>query len=944
MREALPPPFGAWVRRLVPDARAREMVEGDLAELHALRRREIGHAAACIRLFRDCLSLARARGAIGRISGRRSGPHLSRHEDPMNPVNDLRLAARTLLRSPAYSIVVVLTLALAIGATSAIFSVVDGVLLSPLPFEAPEDLYLVREIGPGDQGGEGPVASQSLFLAWREGGRAIETAAMYSNQSTTLTGLPEPARVTGIAASPALFPLLRAEAALGRTFAADEEMPGNDGVVVLSHRAWQRYFGGDPALLGSSIRMDDDVRTLVGVMPSGFRFPDIETDYWVPLLATPPETADEDAMASAARQQGQVRRTVTAEGGPGRPDGPGGGPGGPGGPGGGPDRGELHSIEMWGRLLVRLAPGATLAQADDEADRLVDGLRAGPRLPGAGEPDVELRSLLDQLVGPVRQPLLLLMGAVGFVLLIACANVVNLVMARSIGRYRETAVRASLGAGWMRLARFLFTESLLLAVVGALLGLALAQGGLRALSAAGPDFIPRLEDVAIDLRVLAFTALVTIVTALLTSLVPIRQAARLDLSRALKDETSHGRAGLGGGATRHLLVTVETAAAVVMLVGAGLLVSSFLTLTSVDHGYHPDNLLNVQLQLPAAAYPDAPSHLDTYDSLVDRLEALPAVDEATIANRVPSQPANIRVAIQSRTDEGAPASDAEPQPVGVRMVENNYFEAVGARLLEGRFFDRDDRPETGPVMVLSESAARALFGEGRVVGERIDFIGGQVEVVGVVADARTAGVDPTPQPDVFLPYRQAQAGMVPMLFRVATLLVRTDGDSRGAVAPIRDVLLQRAPDAVILSAVPLRDTLSDAVAEPRFYASLVSAFALLALLLAAIGIYGLLAYSVQQGLRDTAIRRALGAPADRILKGVLRRGLLLAGSGLAIGIVLSLALGRFLESMLYGVTPTSPVTLATVVALFAVVALAAVWVPARRATRVDPMDLLRREA
>ncbi len=642
-----PPSLGLRLLDCVCRPRYRDIVEGDLLELFALRTRSRGRPYASLRYLADVASLTRT--VYSRSRRQRNSTDEPRRGLPteivMTLFQDLRHAARSLIKTPAFSLVVVLTLGLAIGANSAIFSVVDGVLLKPLPFDDPGDIVLVNERMPEAGMGGGPAgASQRLFLAWRERGQAFDRLAMYSNQASTLTSLAEPVRLNGAAVSPSLFPLLRVDAQHGRTFGADEELPGADDVVLLAHRTLQRLFGGDAAVMGQRIELDSTPRTVLGVMPSGFGFPDAGAEYWVPMLATPPEGLGEDASASAARQSQSVRQTRETRRGPGGGGGSSEGQGGPdrpgpGGPGG--DGPEEH-MELFARVVGRLAAGVTPTMAAEEGTRIARGLNEGDT--EASQRTVEVTSMQEQMVGSVRRSLFTLLGAVGFVLLIACANVANLVMARSVERRKETAVRAALGAGWWSLARLLFLESLLLAGAGAILGLGLAWMGIRTLAGAGPEFIPRLEAVALDARALLFTLAVTGLTAILFSVVPARRARRLELTSALKEEFgSQGlTAGLGRDALRKGLVTVELAASVVLLVGAGLLVASFLRLTSVDMGYDVDNLVSVQIQLPASAYPDAASHLDYYDRLVAQFEGLQGVEAATVTSRPPNLPANIR--------------------------------------------------------------------------------------------------------------------------------------------------------------------------------------------------------------------------------------------------------------------------------------------------------------
>jgi putative ABC transport system permease protein len=936
MAEPVPaaPALARWLLRRLCDPRHRDIVEGDVDELFVIRTATLGRPRAVLWACRDAISVSGTAYARPTLNSRQ------RQETVMHFVRDLRHAGRALVRTPAFSVVVLATLALAIGANTVIFSVVDGVLLSPLPYDDPAAIVVVQqhEEGVSDEGPSG--ASQDLFLAWRETGRSFSQLAMYSQESATMTSTDEPVRMNGVAASPALFAVLRVDAAVGRVFAPDAEQPGNDDGILLSHRAWQRYFGGDRAVLGTALQLDSRLRNVIGVMPAGFAFPDASVDYWVPMLATPPESmsiavgADETPPAGP---QGQQQRTRGLP-----PPGAGGpaSPGGPEGPGGeGPEGPEEH-MELWGRVVGRLAAGVTPAMASEEGATLAAGLYTNTF---EGETVVvDVTPMQEQMVGAVRGPLTLLMGAVGFVLLIACANIANLVLARSVERRKETAVRAAIGAGLGNLVRYTLAESVLLSVLGGVLGVGLAMLGLQAISAMGPDFIPRLDEVSIDPRVLGFTLLVTAATALIFGLVPARGAAKLDLNKALKEDTGSG--GMGRSGFRRVLVTTEIALAVVLLIGAGLLVSSFIKLTSVDLGYDSENLLHLNISLPATAYPDATAHLDYYDELIRRLEALPGVASATVANRTPYAPANIRVAIGRQSNDEAVEADARPVPVGLRMVENRYFDTLRVSTDNGRVLNRDDRPENQQVAVLSAAGAAAMFGSENPVGEQMDFIGGtRLEIVGVVPDARTAGVDPTPQADIFLPYRQAPAQMVPMLFRTAEVLVRTEPAPLTVLPAVRGTLRDLDRQVLVLSASTVRDRIADTVAEPRFYAMLVAAFALLSLTLAAVGIYGMLAYMVQQGVRDTAIRRALGAPVRQLLAGVVREGMGLAVIGLVTGVVGAYFLTQTMESMLYEIEPTDPASFAAVSVVFLAVALLAIWVPARRATRVDPMEVLRNE-
>ncbi|MFQ5743450.1 MAG: ABC transporter permease [Acidobacteriota bacterium] len=849
-------------------------------------------------------------------------------------LQDLRYAGRSLANSPGFTIVVVITLALAIGSNSAIFSVIDGVLLRPLPYDESGRIVRVAESVPGgDSRDLEGIASQRLFLAWRENGSSFERMAMYSNQTATMTGLDEPVRVSGLAVSPSLFPLLRVDAVSGRTFTAQEDRPGNDGVVLLSHRAWQRYFGGDPDTLGRQIILDDRPRTVVGIMPSGFAFPDASVEFWVPLVVrTLAEGENPEAGGRSSQLEVEVRTEVQS------------GQSGTGGGQGQPPR-EERQYEVWGRMVGRLATGVSLQRAAEEGNALVQGLHEGET--GGEQRKVSLVGFQEQIVRPVRSSLLILMGAVGFVLLIACANVANLFLARSAGRRKETAVRAALGAGRLQLVRFLLLESLLLVLLGGALGLVLAYGSLSLLDLLAPEFIPRLDEIGIDIGSLEFTLVVSLLAGMLFSLVPARSAVSLDLVRSLKE--SAGATGrtklLGRDPLRKLLVAAEVALSVVLLVGAGLLVNSFVRLVTVDPGYDTENVLHLQLRLPPSRYASAAAHINYYEQLVATLGQLGGVESATVVNQPPTLRANMQVAINVQGRE-SPTPARRPSPVGVRLVGTGYFDTLGMRVARGRGFEPGDRAGTQPVVVLSQSGARTLFGSEDPVGGNLPFFffGNEpLEIVGVVDDARIGGVDPKPQPEIFIPYQQGPERMIPAIFSTTHLLVRTRPDPLSLLPAIRTQLRQIDATVLVFTAATLRDQLAESVAEPRFYASLVTAFAALALALAAVGIYGLLSYSVQQRLRETAIRKALGASAGQILQRVVAQGMVLAALGLLVGLSASVALTRLLESMLYEIGPTDAATLAAVSLLLLLVALVAVYLPARRAIRIDPMDVLRYE-
>jgi len=956
-----PPALARWLLRRVCADPYLEAVGGDIDELYRARRQASGGVRATLRYFADVLSIAgtpygrmhrstagdeaTAAGLPQRNAGVTGPSHPTHTQSPKSSrteafvdklLQDLKFAARALTAAPAFTAVVVLTLGLGIGATATIFSVVNGVLLQPLPYYEPDRIVQIAEIDPTmENERQRSLASQRLYLAWRENGTALSDVATYSNQSATLTGLDEPIRLTGVAVSPSLFRLLGVDAIDGRTFTDDEEAPGNENVILLSSMAWQRYFGATPNLVGRQVQLDDRSRTVIGIMAPGFEFPGPGIEYWVPMVIQPLGQASNDALAQQSAQTVREEREVRREG----PEG--GGGRGPGGPDDGPEP-EAH-IEMWSQVIGRLADGVGITRATEEGTSLVRGTR-DDEIDPEEQARVELTVLQDQLVAPVRSSLGVLMGAVGFVLLIACANVANLVLARSAGRSKETAVRAALGAGRFQLVRLLLVEGVVLAGLGGILGLALTAAALQTLRAIGPEFIPRLQNATIDTWALGFTVLVSLATGLLFSLMPARGAAALDLTRALKqDATNDGAAGtLGRDAFRKLLVTAEVALSVVLLVGAGLLVSSFVRLAAVDPGYDPENILTVSLQLPVARHESAQSTLNFLEESIQALEQIPGVEAVTIANVPPTREANIRIGMNVSNEPDTP--DRPPVTFGIRVVEPTYFDTLRMRLVDGRFFTRSDRAGAAPVAVVNESAAREIFPDEEPVGQLFPFMGGaELEIIGVVADVRTAGVDPKSSPEVFLPLQQAPARMIPMLFRSPGFMIRTGPAPLSVLPAVRSRMVEIDPEAPVFNVATMSDQISDSVAEPRFYAALVTAFAALAVTLAAIGIYGLLSYTVQQRVRETAIRRALGARGGEVLRGVVRQGMVLTVIGLLLGIGASLALTRVVESMLYDVEPTDPVTIGAAALVFLAVALLAIWIPARRATKIDPMEALRYE-
>jgi len=799
-------------------------------------------------------------------------------------MHDVRYGVRTLRANPAFTIVATLTLALGIGANTAIFSVASGVLMRPLPYRAADELSMIWMDNARIQLRE-DWHSYPGFDEYRRLSSTFADMAIFNGRSTTLTDGSggDPERVIGAHGSANLFTLLGVPPARGRGFAWEEDRPGANNVVVISHALWQRRFGGRTDILDSTVLMNTRPMRIIGVMPEGFAFPSVTTEFWVPTAPT--------------------------------------------------DQQRTNGGSLWLQVIGRRKPGVSVAQAQSDLGRLADErVRRDPGQKGYGVYVVDYR---EQIVGRVRPAILVLLGAVGFVLLIACTNVANLLMARASARERELALRSAIGADRARLIRQLLTESLLLSAIGGVAGMSLAWLGLRALIRLAPADLPRLSAIAIDTPVLVFTALVVIATGVLFGLLPAVQAARSSVVPTLK-EGGRGATAAGRG-LRRALVTLEVALAVVLLVGAGLMIRSFVKLQQVDLGFAPDQVLSARVALYGERYREAPAVVDFFGQLMDKLNAAPGVEGAAGVGTVflSATPNSTNFSIEGRPDF-APEDAVE---VPVDAVTPTYFKVMRVPLRRGRFFDARDSAEAPRTVIINETMARRFWPNEDPIGRRIAYGSSNpnarwMEIVGVVADTRRTGYESVVRPETYLPHAQSPSGGM-------MLVIRSAGDAQSAAPALRAAVRDLDTTVALQGVRPITDLLVDMTAQRRLNTVLLAVFGVVAGLLAAVGIYGVLAYSVEARTREMGVRVALGASRASILALVLREGLMLAGIGLVLGLAGALALTRTMRTLVYQVSTVDPATFAVIAAVAATVSLAACLIPAWRAVRVDPILALR---
>ncbi len=807
-------------------------------------------------------------------------------------VHDLRYGIRTLRKSPGFTIVAILTLALGIGANTAIFSFVDGVLLKPLPYERPDELVFIWEKPPGSL--RNGISAMN-YLDWRTKSGSFESMAAMSGGSVTLSGVNEPQELRGSRVSASYFDILRSRPAMGRTFRPDEDQPGKEQVAVLSHKLWESRFGADAGIVGRSILLNGKPCTVIGVMPGGSAFDRSFTEIWMPLAFEP--------------------KNLTRN---------------------------FH----WLRAVGRLKSGVSLEQA--QAEMNIIGAQIAKDYPDSNKGwGVTVDRFQDQVVNQdLRKSLYVLLAAVGAILLIGCANLANLTLARGASRQREVAIRASLGAGRWRLVRQFLTESVLLSCCGGVFGLALGYAmlaGLRLLLP--PFFLPREAQVGVDWRVMLFTLGIAVLTGIVFGSAPAWQAAKPDLAAAMKDGGRGSSTGSARKRLRSALVVSEVALAFILLTGAGLLIRSFLRLQQVDMGFDSTNVITMGLPMAANKYTDGAQMTAYVRQVIDRLESIPGVRDVAATSALPLQGWSYGMWFQIA---GQQAVDRANRPACFfKMVTPSYFQSLGIKFRKGRGLTNQDVKGSPPVIVINETMAKRYFKGQEPIGKQIliqDIIPGKAElgpevpweVVGVIADEKINGLDDDKSAGVYAPYAQSPTLGVDLVVRGAL-------DPLGLRKAIETEVHHINKDQPLINIKTLEAIKAESVGSSRLRTILLGVFAGIALLLAPIGIYGVISYSVVQRTHELGVRSALGASGGELLRLVIGGGMMLAGIGVALGVAGAFALTRLLASLLFGVTATDPLTMSAVVVILGSVALLACLIPARRAAKVDPMVALRYE-
>jgi putative ABC transport system permease protein len=801
---------------------------------------------------------------------------------------DLRYGARTLLKTPGFTLVAVITLALGIGANTAIFSVVNSLLLESLPYQDAGRLVWIWGTN-AKNGIAEETASPPDFLDWKTSSQSFEGMAAFSRTAGIFTDRGEPERVLGAAVTDGFFSLLGARALKGRTFVAEEDKPGAEPVIILSEGFWQRRFGADPDICGKSVTFNGEPAVVVGVIEAGFLNPRPDdrqpVEFWRPFRLN----------------YSQINRRSDYLG-----------------------------------VIARLKPRVTIAQAHAEMVTIASRLEQQYPATNTGW-STKVISLHERFFGDVSRALIFLMCAVGFLLLIACANVANLLLVRATSRSREMAIRAALGATRGRAIRQLLTESVLLSLLGGAAGLVIAVWGVEMILSIIPNTVPRVDVISLDSRALIFTAVASLATGIAFGLVPAIQASRLRLSDSLKEGA---RSGLtpGGNRIRNILAVAEIALALVLLVGAGLMVRSFINLQNVDPGFNPDRVLTMQVQLPAARYKGDPQIAAFGEQLLERVNTLPGIESAGLMSDVPLAGGGDYLGFAI---EGRAQNPDDPNPDAIAHAATpGYFKTMGIQLKSGRLFGETDHREAPPVIVINEAMARRFWNDEDPLGKRINLGAGQnapwLTIIGVVGSVRHETLSQQPYPEMYAPIAQQPT-------RVLNVVVRSAADNATVVSSIREQVKQLDQDLPVFNTRTAHQLLADSMARPRFNALLVTLFAAVALILASIGIYGVISYGVSQREHEIGVRVALGAGRSDIIRMVIVQGLRLVAAGIAIGLITMIGLSRLMEGLLFEVSETDLLTFTAVPLLLAGVVLLACCAPALRATRVDPINALRYE-
>ena len=809
-------------------------------------------------------------------------------------LRDFRHGARTLLKTRGFTAVIVLALVLGIGANTAIFSVVNTILLRPLEFKDPERLLLIRD-NFVKQGLENVWLSPAEYLDIKQQTRVFEDMAAFATVNYNLTESGEPERIEGLRVTASLFPLLGVGPLRGRVFSADEDKPGSDNLVVISHALWQRHYGSDPNVIGQSLLLSGRRFTIVGIMPAEFKFPLTNVALGQPAFRASvftPLAFDSEALA------------------------------------------ERRSRNL--NVIARLKPGVSSAQAQSELSIIAARLEQQ-------HPESYLQnmgfalssvSLQQEVTGKIKFPLLVLLGASTFVLLIACANVAALLVARALKRWKEVALRIALGARRWDLGRQMLAETIIIALVGGTIGLFLSVWGVRLLLLFGPQNIPRVDEIGVDARMLIFTLLVSLGTAVPLALIPAFQVSKPNLNEVLREKTS---SGLRSARVFNLLVIGEVALAFVLLIGAGLLIKSFRQLSQIDPGFNRQDLLTMQLTLPSLGYPESSQVSAFYKQLLDQLKTVPGVQSIGAIDALPlsGRKTDIQFVIEGRIPgPGDHLPDEE-----VRSISPDYFRTMMIPILKGRSFSESDRAGSQMVVVINQALARKYFSNEDPLGKRLAFDGTPEEpnwreIVGVAGSVKNFGLDLEPKPEFYLPFEQYPSNTV-------TLVVRTHSHPTDVTGSVRNAVKAQDSNLPVYNVKTMEEVIAASVSQQMLTVRLFGLFSLLALLLASLGVYGVMAYSVTQRTHEIGIRMALGAPPRNVIKLVMKRGMFLVTAGVIIGLLGAFVLTRVVANLLFGISATDVTTFLEITVLLVMISLIATLIPAWRATKVDPVNALR---